>query len=195
MDKKETIKEELKAEFESGKIKERLLSMSEIALWLDTYNDIFSDFDPRPFDQRSLSVDFLDEIKRASRDKASGQIELRFIIPKNLRKIDEESKIKRRLKDHFKRHSDLLKHETKKTNRTGISIAGLGFLFMFIGVFFHYLLGERIMTDILVTLFEPLGWFMMFYGFDTAFYSFRQKKPETNFYEKMVKAEISFISY
>jgi len=197
-DKKEVeAKEEkqIKAEIEGEKLKEQLLKMSEIALWLDTYDDIFSDFDPRPFSQRAMSVDFLDEIKRASRDKVSGQIELRFMIPKDLRKENEELQIKKRLKDHFKKHAEELGKETKKTTITGFSIAGLGFLFMFVGIFFHYMLGERVMTDVLVTLFEPLGWFMMFYGFDTVFYTTRQKHPEVEFYQKMSKAEISFVSY
>ncbi|MEM2955982.1 MAG: hypothetical protein QW041_00150 [Candidatus Pacearchaeota archaeon] len=184
-------KEEKELELE----KEKLLSMSEIALWLDSYDDIFSDFDPRPYTQRALSIDFLDEIKRASRDKASGQIELRFLVPKDLRKESEENQIKRRLREHFKKHYEQSKKEMKKTFYNGFLIAGGGFLFMFIGVLFHYFLGEKILTDILITLFEPLGWFMMFYGFDTAFYGFKQKKLELDFYEKMLKSEIYFISY
>ena len=48
---------------------------------------------------------------------------------------------------------------------------------------------------ILTTLFEPAGWFMMFYGFDNAFYGAKRMQPEIDFYEKMSKAEISFISY
>jgi hypothetical protein len=66
---------------------------------------------------------------------------------------------------------------------------------MFIGVLFHYLLGYTVIAEVLVTLFEPLGWFMMFFGFDTAFYTARAKKPELDFYAKMSKAEISFVSY
>ena len=49
-----------------------LLKKSEISLSLDNYDDIFSDFDPRPFSQRALSDDFLIEAKKASRDKVSG---------------------------------------------------------------------------------------------------------------------------
>jgi hypothetical protein len=31
---------------------------------LDTYDDIFSDFDPSPFDHRVISEDFLSELRR-----------------------------------------------------------------------------------------------------------------------------------
>lgn len=43
---------------------EKILEMSEISIWLDNYDDIFSDFDPRPYSQRSLSDDFLAEAKK-----------------------------------------------------------------------------------------------------------------------------------
>ena len=86
--------------------KRKLLEESEISLIINSYDDIFSDFDPRPYTQRSLSVDMLDELKRASRDKASGQTELKFLIPKDLRKESDEIQIKKRLREHFKRHTD-----------------------------------------------------------------------------------------
>lgn len=191
---KAEIKKELKEEFEEEKIEE-ILKQSEISLWLDTYDDLFSDFDPRPFSQRAVSVDFLDEIKRASRDKASGQIELRFLIPKDLRKTSEEEQIKRRLKDHFKKHTEELVRENRQTLKRGISIGILGFVLMFFAVAIDYFIKSDLLRNIITTLFEPSGWFMMFYGFDTAFYGVNHMRPEIEFYQKMAKAEVSFVSY
>ena len=37
-----------------------------ISLWIDSYDDIFSDFDPRPFSARNISDDFLYEVKKTS---------------------------------------------------------------------------------------------------------------------------------
>jgi len=188
-------KEDLKKEFEEEKLKEDLLKMSEISLWLDTYDDIFSDFDPRPFSQRSVSVDFLDELKRASREKVSGQIEIKFLIPDKDRKTDIDLQIKKRLKDHFKRHYEDLKKEKSKEFGHGFFVAGIGFILMFAAVLLQFWLGQKMLTIILTTLFEPAGWFMMFYGFDNAFYGVKERQPEIDFYEKMSKAEVSFISY
>ena len=36
---------------------------AEVGLRLEKYDDIFSDFDVRPYSARALSVDFLEEIK------------------------------------------------------------------------------------------------------------------------------------
>ena len=52
-----------------------------VSLWLDTYEDIFSDFDPHPFGQRALSEDFLAEAKRAVRDRRDEVPELRLLVP------------------------------------------------------------------------------------------------------------------
>ena len=84
--------------------KQELLAKSEISLILDTYDDIFSDFDPRPYEERALSDDFLLEAKKASRDKATGTIELIFMMPAGKRDTHKESLIKRRLRDHFRKH-------------------------------------------------------------------------------------------
>ena len=47
----------------SDEEKQKILEMSEISLILDTYDDMFSSFDPRPYSQRALSEDFLSEAK------------------------------------------------------------------------------------------------------------------------------------
>jgi hypothetical protein len=191
---KEEIKHELKEEFEEEKLNE-ILKMSEISLWLDTYDDLFSDFDPRPFSQRSVSVDFLDEIKRASRDKASGQIELRFLIPKDLRKESEEAQIKRRLKDHFKKHTEDINKEKKKILAKSIAFIFLGFAMLFFAALIDYWKKEEFLYSALIIFLEPAGWFTFWFSLEQLFEYFKEKTPEANFYGRMSKAEISFVSY
>src|SRR3989338_5447495 len=81
---------------------------SQISLWLDTYDDIFSDFDPRHYSERALSDDFLIEAKKASLDKEGGHIELQFLVPQKIRNVKHESIIKQRLRAHFQRHVGML---------------------------------------------------------------------------------------
>ena len=57
---------------------EKDFNSSEIPLWLDNYNDLFSDFDPRHYSNRALSQDFLEELKRASRDKQTKTVNLKL---------------------------------------------------------------------------------------------------------------------
>jgi hypothetical protein len=43
--------------------------MSEISLWLDNYDDIYSDFDSRHFLKRRISEDFLHELRLSKKYK------------------------------------------------------------------------------------------------------------------------------
>ena len=79
----------------SSQEKRQLLQLSEVSLWVDNYDEFFSDFDPRPYSQRTLSDDFLHEAKKAVREKASGKVELTLLIPKNKRAKEIENVIKK----------------------------------------------------------------------------------------------------
>jgi hypothetical protein len=42
---------------------------------------------------------------------------------------------------------------------------------------------------------EPAGWFFVWEGFERIFDYTKEKKPEIEFYKKMSKVEIGFITY
>ncbi|MCX6774490.1 MAG: hypothetical protein NTY99_00150 [DPANN group archaeon] len=175
--------------------KHKLMHLSEISLMLDTYDDIFSDFDPRPYSERALSDDFLVEMKRASRDKPSGGISLNMQIPKHEHNSGTEKTIKKRLRDHFKHHHDILHAEIQKLRIQGTLIALIGFVLMGAAMLLGNLgIAPRIVTMALVVL-EPSGWFAMWFGFDKIFYTAGSRKPDLVFYEKMMKCDITFLPY
>src|SRR3989344_3570875 len=82
--------------------KKEILNESEISIILDTYDDIFSDFDPRAFMVREISDDFIQEAKKAIKQKAPGRIELKFLVPAHQRSFQDEALIKKRIRDHFR---------------------------------------------------------------------------------------------
>ena len=47
----------------------QLALLRDISIWLETYDDIFSDFDPKAYSERVLSDDFLVEIRKVSYEK------------------------------------------------------------------------------------------------------------------------------
>ena len=55
-----------------------------IDLVIDSYEDIFSDFDARDHSVKALSDDFLNECRKAANDKI-GKIHLKFLISKDKR--------------------------------------------------------------------------------------------------------------
>jgi len=170
-----------------------LLSKAEISLLLDTYDDIFSDFDPRPFLTRALSDDFLFEVKKAARDK-QGTFDLSFMIPKKKRNFEHEILIRRRLRDHFKKHAILLENEMHKIKKKGIVMAIFGIVMIMIASFL-FTLEDMWIIHLLIVILEPAGWFTAWTGLDEIYYKGREIRPDFEFYQKMTRCEISFHTY
>ncbi|MBS3176157.1 hypothetical protein J4457_02885 [Candidatus Woesearchaeota archaeon] len=172
-----------------------LLEKSEISLLLDTYDDIFSDFDPRSYTKRALSGDFLEAAQHATRETKEGALELHLLLPRKQREKREEVVIKQRLNQHFRKHAFQLEHQIKHTLHQGILITLLGFLFMLIAGLVIFRNPDSFKTQFLRILLEPSGWFMVWFGLDKIFYGTREVKTNLDFYKKMVKAELVFDTY
>jgi hypothetical protein len=170
--------------------------MSKISILLERYDDIFSDFDPRDYSQRALSDDFLIEAKKASEDKTTGDIELRFLAPSKIRNLETERTIKKRLREHFKKHFGLVRGEAKRVFRLGTCFIIVGILLMFFATLLLIKFpNATVMKSFLVVLFEPAGWFFFWEGLNQVIFESKTKKPDLEFYKKMSNAEITFFSY
>jgi hypothetical protein len=168
------------------------LREGNISLILDGYDDIFSDFDPRPYTERALSDDFLAECKKATRDKGD-KLELRIMVPRKLRNIRDEMKIKKRLKAHFHRHH-LEKHdEISSIKREGAGWFVIGAMLMVISTALYG--STNFVFKLLEVMLVPASWFMFWEGLGKIFIYAREKKPDYDFYRKMAQARISFLSY
>jgi hypothetical protein len=173
---------------------QRLLAKSEVSIWIDTYDDIFSDFDPRPYRERSLSVDFLDEAKRYTREKG-GKLQVRILAPNSIRNARMEAVVKKRLQEHFKRHANIVTKDQDTTKRRGWRFIITGTVILLMAtVIVHY--GEEgFFKDFLTVLFEPAGWFTIWSGFDMVVLRPNDLQPDLDFYKKMESADIVFESY
>lgn len=170
---------------------------SDISLRLEHYDDIFSDFDMRPYSERALSVDFLEEIKRAARDK-HGKIRLALHAPDQKRDETNEKLITDRLIAHFNRHHNLLRAERFSVLKLGISMVVLGALSMVAATFIVFEdPTESLLLSFLVVFLEPAAWFMLWEGMDQIIFNSKNIHPELDFYRKMSAAdgEIVFKSY
>ncbi len=168
---------------------------ANISLIIDTYEDIFSDFDPRPFLERSMSDDFLQECKRAARDKGEEQLELRILVPKKVRNLKEEWKIKKRLKEHFSNHHKKEETKIKKIKAEGVLWFVLGTIFILILSFLEESSLTGFLIQIVKTILEPAGWFSYWEGLGKIFIVAKEKSSGYDFYKKMAKAEINFVEY
>jgi hypothetical protein len=161
-------------------------SEDEIDLALNSYEDIFSSFDPRPYSERALSVDFLSECKRASADKTSPGLLL--MLPKSKRDKKSEADIKQRLLEHFHKHANETNEEVKKIKREGILWLTLGLIIIIASVILHRFEGF-VFTEIMFVF----SWFFIWEGTAKIFIYAKEKQPDNDFYKKMSTARIEFI--
>ena len=134
-------------------------------------------------------------MNRASKEKKFGDIDLKFLVPKNKRDFRKEKIIKERLKEQFKINLKNLELTQKKILKQGSLFLFFGVVFMLIATFFL----TRGSTDYLLTflsvLSEPAGWFLFWEGLNLIIFQSKKKVPELDFYKKMSKAKIIFVDF
>lgn len=180
----------------TSKEKEKLFESEEISLWLDDYNDLFSDFDPREYSQRALSDDFILEAKKASMDKKINKLlNLKFSIHPKKRSREHELVIAKRLKNHFLKHFNILLEEKRSVLKRGALFIFVGMVLMLIATFIlFYSVDKTIFVSFLIVLLEPAGWFFFWDGLELVIFESKKRKADLDFYHKMLKCSISFTS-
>lgn len=170
-----------------------LINLVHIAL--DNYNDIFSDFDPSPYNARILSDDFLKEVQKRYVENKKGSFEVRFSLPAAVRSSKTETIIKKRLKDYFSMQLRDINHEMKKQKKKGGIYIFTGFIVLSATIFIAtYNINSEFYFKVPEILLVPLGWYMMWTGIEKILESPAKLEDQRRFYEKFKKAEYQFIS-
>jgi hypothetical protein len=181
---KPLAKDEKKTPQEQKKVSDILQS---VHIALDNYDDIFSDFDPSPYETRILSDDFLNELHRHYVETPKGAYAITFTLPHAFRSEKKETLIKKRIKDYFKgRLKDLDKSMADRWKR-GVTRAFIGVVIslsvLLIPVEWH---------TFAAALISPLLWYLMWTGFESIFDVSRKMRKKRAFVEKILKAEYMF---
>jgi len=178
---------------EKGEVSSEILRQGNISLILDSYDDIFSDFDPRPFSEKALSDDFLVECKRAARNKDDSVSELRLLLPSKKRNFKSELQIKKRLREHFRKHYFSEEKKIKKIKKQGILWVFIGGIFIFLASLFYK--SEGYLFNFIEILLTPAGWFTFWEGLGKIFIDAEEKKSNYIFYKKMISSRVLFGNY
>lgn len=168
---------------------------TEVSLWIDSYNEIFSDFDPRPFSERIISDDFVVQVKRVTKEKNDTISVLKLLLPEGTQNEDSERIIRKRLQTYFSSISDQLQSEMQKTTRKGYVFTVIGVTTMIIAGYIAYLQLPGFTFKLILTLSEPAGWFLLWTGLDLLISLSSIKKSESRFYRRMENIHVEFGSY
>lgn len=179
------------------KEEQKIREMSEVSLWLDGYDDIFSDFDTRSYAKRSVSDDFIYETKKFTKKKYdSEKLTLTLFVPAIKRSVTDEFKIRKRLNEHFRNHYNALKKEKKIIIGQGSWFAAIGMVLMIATSYTLFKFPEKnFLASFIITLFEPASWFLFWEGLRLIVFDSKQKTPDLEFYERMNSCRIQFYSY
>ena len=164
----------------------------QISIWLDAYDDIFSDFDSRPFSERTVSDDFLSEVRKVCDEKSRNKIHLNLSMPANLRDTENEKVIIKRLHLYFRNKHQLIEKDTRMKNRKGIYYILIGMLLMLFASYISFHNPTKFYIHTLLILFEPAGWFFLWAGLDHLVYFSKSKKADLIYFNKMSEAVIRF---
>jgi hypothetical protein len=166
----------------------------EISIWLDCYDDIFSSFDSRPLSERTVSDDFLTEVRKVCEEKSRNKIHLKLAMPENLRNENDEKIITKRLHQYFRNSHSLVLHETKQNNKKGIYFILIGIILMLFASYISFQNPVKFYVHTLLILFEPAGWFFLWSGLDHLVYLSKRKKNDQLYFHKMDEAMIRFVN-
>jgi hypothetical protein len=176
-----------------AQIDEHIRDIQDISIAIDSWDDIFSDFDPSPLEQRILSEDFLSELKKRYRETQRGNFLITIYAPLSLRDESSEKIVLKRLKQYFKfRHLGLQKEFNESVGK-GLIFVVMGILFLSTLTLVAYfkLLGT-LALELLSILLMPLGWFGIWEGFSRVIDPAPMLKQDLGLFAKLAKATYKF---
>ncbi|HUX38775.1 MAG TPA: hypothetical protein VMV44_12815 [Rectinemataceae bacterium] len=162
----------------------------EIIIALDSYDDLFSDFDIRDYGERALSWDLLDELHvRLRRTRKLSELEIVFILPSALRRADHELLIVERMRSFFDERRDNYFREDRKAKRLSLLYLAIG-LVLSIGA---NLVVERFSFLPLFGDFVLIpSWFFVWSGFDLLITNRKEISRKRKYYEALSTSRTRF---
>ncbi|GEM_PF-370932 len=172
-------------------------AMLGVMIALDTYEDIFSDFDTRPFSERGLSDDFLKELARRTLETPRGELEVLMVMPSSLRKEKDEGTIKSRLRKHFSQEAKRIEEKRNAKRKHGYAYFAMGGVLLLLEA---YLIEQAVNLHKILFAFSqafilPAGWFLAYTGLEKIMQPYGEDAADYEFYKKLHGAAYRFTSY
>jgi hypothetical protein len=164
----------------------------EISIWIDKYDDVFSDFDSRPFAERSLSDDFLREVQKMTSNKSASKMRLKFNVLGDERNEESEAIIITNLNAHFRNIAEELRAEQRQILKKGYTLLGIGFVIILMIFYLTTLAEHNAYLHGIILMMEPVAWFTAWTGLDNVFQNSRKSKSALDFNSRMAFAEMAF---
>ncbi|HAD81485.1 MAG: hypothetical protein A2509_01885 [Candidatus Edwardsbacteria bacterium RIFOXYD12_FULL_50_11] len=163
-----------------------------VNIWLDSLDELFSDFDPRSYLKRTVSDDFIAQVRKVVADQQGKEMILRLQLPAGTRNEQDEEIIAVRLQLYFTERCNQFKKERQNGIRNAVILTLSGIALMIFASYITFLNSERYYLQLLLVLFEPGGWFCLWTGLDRLIDYSGKRRKELDFYSRMATAQIQF---
>lgn len=165
-----------------------------VQIWLDTYDDMFSDFDPRPYSKRMWSDDFITQIKKVIKDRSKKVGVLRILIPVKEKSEEVEIILVKRLSEFFKHRKQEVIQVRKESFLRSFYYITAGIASMLLTEYLSFIYQNKFSWHFLLQIFEPLGWFLIWTGLDIIIVT-RKELHDITFFSKLADSKIEFAIY
>lgn len=166
--------------------------MATSGFWLDSYNDIYSDFDSRHYKSRRISEDFLDELRTDMHYHQQALDELHLFMPEEKREEATEAIITESMKAFFLTQYFRCRDECRRKLRVSMLMGFSGITIMLLDAVSIFLNIRTLTTTLLSTVMEPASWFLLWTAVDYLIYDWKELKKDRTFYRKLSEAKIIF---
>ncbi|MFN5183261.1 MAG: hypothetical protein ACK5D5_09600 [Bacteroidota bacterium] len=169
------------------------IQSNSISIWLDDYDDLFSDFDPRNYGYRNISDDFLFELKKMSVDLSHSADSIILMLPANKRNLALEKKIILRLRSYLRDNYLERKLELNFAKKKSLLFLFIGFILIFISGYISKYQTSILYVRIIFVLTEPSGWYFAWTGFENYFLETQAKLKTVVTFKKLANAKVIFL--
>lgn len=170
--------------------------MAELSLWLDSYDDIYSDFDSRTLLKRRISEDFIHELEIAFKRKEENTDLLVLEVPAAARNTADEKLITERLSNHFNHQSEYSLLTVKKNTRKNIAFLSVSIAVMSLNVIISMPGNQRFShLNPLRILLEPAGWFFFWNSMEYFFFNRKAEVAKATLWRTITGWKVLFRSY
>jgi hypothetical protein len=170
-------------------------SIRDISIAIDTWDDIFSDFDPRPLSERTLSEDFIFELTKRSHESRKGHSVITICAPGSLRNDRAERIASTRIRLYLAQRAALANDTIRRQRTRGVVFALCGFIFLstltIMGYEFKPWFGNLGFQFVEIIL-MPLGWFGIWEGVSKIVDVDRLLLQEAALYDRLAHATYRF---
>jgi hypothetical protein len=173
------------------------LQEGNVGIILAEYQDVFSDFDPRPHTHADLSKDFLRECQSRILKLQQDDYDLRLLIPTRQQDVKQEETIIKRVTQYFADRYVLMVQKHASQVKYALFWLFCGLLLMFISAISSEAVSEKTGVEyaLISVMLDPAGWFLCWSGLDKCYESYKHSRTRVAKARKFAELNVTFLPY